>query len=150
MQLFFILEMANNHMGSVAHGIRIVREMRDACAGFPFRVAVKLQYRDIDSCIHPAFRGRTDLKFIKRFSETRLSWEQYKELKDAIVDHGFSAICTPWDEISVDKIVGHGYDYIKIPSCYFTDWPLLERIASHRRPVIASVAVAGNVMLVSD
>jgi hypothetical protein len=50
----FIFEMANNHMGSVEHGCKIVQAMREATEGFPFHFAVKLQYRDIDSFIHPA------------------------------------------------------------------------------------------------
>ena len=136
----FIFEMANNHMGSVEHGLRIVAAMQEASRDFPFTFAIKLQYRDIDTFIHPDYRDRFDLKFVKRFSETRLSWDQYKTIKDAIHDAGFLSICTPWDEISVDKIVEHGYDFIKIPSCYLTDWPLLERIATTDMPIIASTA----------
>ena len=63
----FIYEMANNHMGDVEHGIRIVRELKKASEGFPFGFCVKLQYRDIDSCIHPDYQGRYDLKYVKRF-----------------------------------------------------------------------------------
>jgi len=136
----FIYEMANNHMGDVEHGIRIVRELKSASEGFPFAFCVKLQYRDIASCIHPAYKDRFDLKYVKRFSETHLNWNQYKELKDAIVDAGFLSMCTPWDEISVDKIVEHGFDFMKVPSCYVSDWPLLERIAQHNLPIIASTA----------
>ena len=136
----FIFEMANNHMGSVEHGCRIVQAMREAAHGFPFHFAVKLQYRDIDTFIHPRYRERFDLKFVKRFSETRISWEGYKKIKDAIDDAGFTAICTPWDEVSVDRIEEHGYDFIKIPSCYLTDWPLIERIGKSARPLIGSTA----------
>ena len=136
----FIFEMANNHMGDVSHGIRIIQELKAISEGFPFAFAVKLQYRDIDTCIHPDYKKRTDLKYVKRFTETALSWDQYKTLKDAIVDAGFLSICTPWDEVSVDKIVEHGYDYMKIPSCYLTDSPLLERIAKYSLPIIASTA----------
>jgi sialic acid synthase SpsE/mannose-6-phosphate isomerase-like protein (cupin superfamily) len=136
----FIFEMANNHMGSVEHGCRIVQAMREAAEGFPFHFAVKLQYRDIDTFIHPDYRERFDLKFVKRFSETRISWDGYKRIKDAIDHAGFTAICTPWDEISVDRIEEHGYDFIKIPSCYLTDWPLLERIAKSEKPIIGSTA----------
>ncbi len=136
----FIYEMANNHMGDVEHGIRIVRELKSASEGFPFGFCVKLQYRDIDSCIHPSYQGRYDLKYVKRFSETRLSWDQYRQIKDAIVEAGFLAMCTPWDEISVDKIVEHGFDFMKVPSCYMTDWPLLERIAKYDLPIVASTA----------
>ena len=136
----FVYEMANNHMGDVEHGIRIIRELKSTSEGFPFDFCVKLQYRDIDSCIHPAYKGRYDLKYVKRFSETRLSWDQYRQIKDAIVEAGFRSMCTPWDEISVDKIVEHGFDFMKVPSCYMTDWPLLEQIAKHDLPIVASTA----------
>lgn len=136
----FIYEMANNHMGDVEHGIRIVRELKEASEGFPFGFCVKLQYRDIGTCIHPDYKGRYDLKYVKRFSETHLSWEQYKQIKDAIVDAGFLSMCTPWDENSVDKIAEHGFDFMKIPSCYMSDWPLLERIARYDLPIAASTA----------
>lgn len=136
----FVYEMANNHMGDVEHGIRIVHELKEASAGFPFSFCVKLQYRDIASCIHPAYKDRFDLKYVKRFSETHLKWDQYKRLKDAIVEAGFLSMCTPWDEISVDKIVEHGFDFMKIPSCYVSDWPLLERIAKYDLPIVASTA----------
>jgi sialic acid synthase SpsE/mannose-6-phosphate isomerase-like protein (cupin superfamily) len=136
----FIFEMANNHSGDVEHGLRIVKSMREVSKDFPFNFAVKLQYRDIDTFIHPDYKNRTDLKFVKRFSATRLSWEDYKRIKDAIDDAGMLAICTPWDELSVEKIEEHGYDFIKIPSCYLTDWPLIERIAQSSLPIIGSVA----------
>jgi len=138
----FIFEMANNHAGSVEHGSRIIQAMYDVSKGFPFNFAVKLQYRDIDTFIHPAYRDRYDLKFVKRFSQTRLSWDEYRKLKEAISSHGFVSVCTPWDEISVDRIEEHGFDVIKVPSCYFTDWPLLERIVKTNMPIIASTAAA--------
>ena len=136
----FILEMANNHMGSVEHGIRIVKEMAEAVKGFDFNFGIKLQYRHIPTFIHPDYAGRADLKFVKRFSETALSWDQFRALKDAISAHGFLSVCTPWDEISVGKIAEHGFDIIKVPSCYLTDWPLLEAMAHTTMPVIISVA----------
>jgi sialic acid synthase SpsE/mannose-6-phosphate isomerase-like protein (cupin superfamily) len=136
----FVFEMANNHMGDVDHGIRIVHELKLATEGFPFSFCVKLQYRDIATCIHPDYKSRFDLKYVKRFSETHLSWDQYKRLKDAIVDAGFLSMCTPWDEPSVKRIVEHGFDFMKIPSCYVSDWPLLECIAKFDMPIIASTA----------
>jgi len=136
----FIFEMANNHMGDVEHGVRIINELKKASEGFPFNFCVKLQYRDISSCIHPDYQQRYDLKYVKRFSETSLSWKQYKTIKNAIVDAGFLTMCTPWDELSVDMIAEHGYDFMKVPSCYLTDWPLLERVAKHDLPIVASTA----------
>lgn len=136
---FFIFEMANNHMGSVEHGLKIVQAMHDISKDYPFLFGIKLQYRDLDTFIHPDYRDRMDLKFVKRFSETKLSWDEYRRIKDAIQAKGFVSVCTPWDEVSVDKIEEHGFDFIKIPSCYWTDWPLLERIAKSSKPLIGSL-----------
>jgi len=127
-------------MGDVAHGRRIIAEMKATCAGLDFRFAIKLQYRHLPEFIHRDYRNRMDLKFVRRFSETALNWEDYRRLKDSIVDAGFLAICTPWDETSVEKIVEHGFDYLKVPSCYLTDWPLAEKIAQTELPVIVSTA----------
>ncbi len=139
-RLLVVFEMANNHMGSLEHGLRIIREIHAACHGFPFRFGFKLQYRDLDTLIHPSYRNRTDLKYIKRFSETRLEKGQFLELKQAAAALGFVTICTPFDEASVGLIEEHGFDVLKIASCSFLDWPLLERIAKSRKPLIASVA----------
>jgi sialic acid synthase SpsE/quercetin dioxygenase-like cupin family protein len=136
----FIFEMANNHMGDVAHGMRIIRELREACAGFDFRFAVKLQYRTLPDLIHPDYRGSTDHRFIRRFAETALSPGDFRRLKDAIVENGFLAICTPFDEASVDRVVEDGFDYLKVASCSLTDWPLAEKIAATSLPLILSTA----------
>lgn len=139
---FFVFELANNHMGLVDLGLRIIREVAAVSAAFrpDFEFGFKVQFRDLDTFIHPRFRGRIDLKYVKRFSETRLDWEQFRVLKDEMVRHGFTTVCTPFDEASVGKIESLGFDVIKVASCSFTDWPLLERIAASDRPVIASAA----------
>lgn len=134
----FVLEMANNHMGSLEHGLRMVREFREVTREFPYTVAFKLQYRHLDTFIHPDYRGSTQVHYVKRFEDTRLTPEEFKVLRDEIGALGFLAICTPFDEASVDLIEEHDYDIVKIGSCSFTDWPLLERIALVDKPVIAS------------
>jgi sialic acid synthase SpsE/mannose-6-phosphate isomerase-like protein (cupin superfamily) len=138
----FIFEMANNHMGDVEHGKAIIRRLAEIKTEFSFQFGFKLQYRDLDTFIHPDYKERQDIKYIKRFSETRLSKEQLQSLKDEITRCGFIAICTPFDENSVDLIEEHDFDVIKIGSCSFTDWPLLERIIQTDKPIIASTAGA--------
>ena len=138
----FVLEMANNHMGSLDHGIRIVHEFAEVLKGFPYRFAVKLQYRHLDTFIHPDYRGSAEFHYVKRFEETRLTPEQFKTLRDEITHAGFLAMCTPFDERSVDLIEAHDFDIVKIGSCSFTDWPLLERIVQVDKPIIASTAGA--------
>lgn len=139
----FILEMANNHMGDLAHGRALIAAMQAAVHGFDdFQFAFKLQYRDLDTFIHSSAKGRADIKYVKRFEETRLSHAQYLELVTAIHAHGFISLCTPFDEPSVDLIEAHSVEMVKIASASFTDWPLLERIALVDKPVIASTAGA--------
>lgn len=138
----FIFEMANNHMGSVEFGKEIIRAFHDVSKDYPFQFGFKLQYRDLDTFIHPDFKDRKDIKYIKRFTETRLKEEEFQALLGEIKKYNFISICTPFDERSVDLIEKHGYDIIKIGSASFTDWPLLERIAKTEKPVIASTAGA--------
>lgn len=138
--LLFIFDMANNHMGSIEHGLRIMREIHEVARHFSFHFAFKFQYRHLDTFIHPDFKSRTDFKYVKRFSETRLTKEHFKILKCELDNLGFISVCTPFDEASVDLIEEHNFDFIKVGSCSFTDWPLLERIVKTKKSIIASTA----------
>ena len=138
----FILELANNHMGDPDHGIDVIRAFNQVCEPFraEFNFAYKFQYRDLDTFIHPDYKSRTDIKYIKRFSETRLKEADFIRMKNEIKQSGHFAICTPFDEASVETIERQGFDAVKIASCSFTDWPLIERIGKVDKPVIASTA----------
>jgi N-acetylneuraminate synthase len=139
----FILEMANNHMGDVNHGVALIGAMKEAVRGFDqFDFAFKLQFRDLDTYIHRSARGRADLKYIKRFEETRLTREKFEILVAEMRANGFIPACTPFDEPSVALIEAMGIDIVKVASASFTDWPLLERIARLDKPVVASTATA--------
>ena len=138
----FVLEMANNHMGDPNHGIRVIQEFAMVCKQFPYSFAFKLQYRELDTFVHPSMKGRTDLKYIKRFEETRLMRADFDIMIDAIRENDFIAMCTPFDEASVIVIDEQDLDIIKVASCSFSDWPLLERIVKTDKPLIASTAGA--------
>lgn len=136
-----IFEMANNHQGSIEHGLAIIEAMGAAAKDQGVRAAVKLQYRDLDSFIHPDFltpEGRTKVKHIERFLGTRLSKDQFKQLIDAIKAADMLAVVTPFDEPSVDWCVDHDVDILKVASCSADDWPLLEKISGGGKPIIAS------------
>jgi N-acetylneuraminate synthase len=134
----FIFEMANNHQGSVAHGQRIIDAMADIARRHGIRGAVKFQYRDLDSFIHPDYRERQDVPHIPRFLSTRLDDGDFRKLIDHAREGGLTPIVTPFDEASVKTCLDHGVEIIKVASCSATDWPLLEEIARAGRPVIAS------------
>ena len=138
-----VLEMANNHMGDIAHGFKVISDFGAVCRKFPeFKFAFKLQYRELDTFIHPSMRGRDDIKYIKRFSETKLTRENFDQLVSKIREEGFLAMATPFDNASVATIVEQKLDILKIASCSFTDWPLLEEAVAANLPIIASTAGA--------
>lgn len=140
---FFVLEMANNHMGDISHGLYVIQQFGAVCCQFPeFNFAFKLQYRNLDTFIHPALQGRDDIKYIKRFRETRLSRADFNRLINEMRANGFLAMSTPFDEDSVNVIEEQQLDFIKIASCSFNDWPLLERVVATDRSIIASTAGA--------
>ncbi len=135
----FIFEMANNHAGDLKHGIEIIRQVHKVCKKFDFTFAFKLQYRNLDTFIHPDFKGRKDVKYVNRFEETRLKEKELKILADEIKRLGFLSVCTPFDEASVDSIEKHKFDILKVGSCSLTDWPLLERLVRLDKPIIVSL-----------
>jgi len=141
-QNLFVFDMANNHMGDVNHGIKIIDELHRVTKAFGFQCAIKFQYRDLDTFIHPDYKDRNEFKYVKRFQETRLNNDDLFGLKQEADNLGFVSMCTPFDENSVDKIVNFDFDVIKVASCSFTDWPLLEKITETDKPIIASTAGA--------
>lgn len=134
----FIFEMANSHQGSVEHGIDIIKAMGKITRKYNIKAAVKLQYRNLDTFIHPDYVTREDVKHIPRFMGTRLTFDQFNHLIQAIREEGMLTMVTPFDEDSVDWCMDHGVDIIKVASCSALDWPLLAKIAQTHKPVIIS------------
>lgn len=134
----FIFEMANSHQGSLEHGLDIIKAMGKIARKYNIKAAVKLQYRNLDTFIHPDYKDRKDVKHIPRFMSTRLSYEQFTQLVDAIHEEGMIAMSTPFDEDGVEWCMDQGVDIIKVASCSALDWPLLTKIAETRKPVIIS------------
>jgi N-acetylneuraminate synthase len=135
----FVLEMANNHWGSVQRGLRIVRNYGQVVRFNNMKAAIKLQLRDVDRFIHKDFVDRADIRYIKKTLDTRLSKEHFAKLVAAIRRNGCIPAATPFDEASVDLCVELGIQIIKLASSDLNDWVLIEKIAKTRKPVIASL-----------
>lgn len=134
----FVLEMTNNHQGKLDRGIQIVREHSRVVRFNNVRAAIKLQFRDIDSFVHKEFSDRSDIYYIKRIKESRLSKEDYGVLVETIRKSGCIPMSTPFDEKSVDWCVEFEMPIIKVASADNNDWLLLEKIAKTKKPVIVS------------
>ena len=139
----FVLEMTNNHQGSVDRGLQIIKEHSRVARFNNVRTAIKLQFRDIDSFIHKDFKDRLDIRYVKRVLETRLSKSDYVEMIKAIIKNGCIPMSTPFDEKSVDWCVEFDLPIIKIASAGSNDWMLLEKIVSSRQKGLGFVLRVG-------
>jgi len=140
----FVLELANNHWGKVARGLSIISEFSHVARFNNVRATIKLQFRATDTFIHKDFRSRTDIRYIKKTLDTRMSKVDYGTLVEAIREQGCLTSATPFDEASVDLCEELGIDVIKLASSDINDWFLIERIAKTRKPV--SFSTGGSSM----
>lgn len=138
----FVLELANNHWGSLERGLKIVQDFGAVVRFNNVRAAIKLQFRNVDSFIHKDFRDRQDIRYIKKTIDTQLTRDAYATLVEAVRRAGCVRMATPFDEASVDLCQELNIDIIKIASSDIADWVLLEKIAKTKKPVIFSTGGA--------
>jgi N-acetylneuraminate synthase len=134
----FVLDMANNHQGSLDHGFRIIDAFAEVTQKHGVRAALKFQFRNLDTFIHVDHLTGSTNKHVPRFLSTRLDWDQFAQLRERVKDRGLIAMCTPFDESSVERVQEMEFDVVKVASCSARDWPLLDKVAGTGLPVIAS------------
>ena len=145
MKPLIILEIANNHMGSIPHGKKIIDEFYKIKKKYNrLEFAFKFQFRDLDSYVHPSYLN-TDHTQVRRFLDTRLNYTDCMKLIKYAKKH-FLTICTPFDEKSVDNVIKYKFDYLKIASCSADEWPLLEYIIkkANKQKIICSLGGAST------
>jgi N-acetylneuraminate synthase len=140
----FVLELANNHWGKLDRGLKIIRDHGAVARVNGIKAAIKLQFRDVDEFIHPEFKGNTELRYIKKTEDTKVSKEDFAKMVEEIKNLSCIPMATPFDERSVDLCIEFGMPIIKIASSDVNDWPLISKIASTRRPTIISTGGASE------
>jgi len=134
----FVLEMANNHWGKLDRGLKIIRDHATVARYNNVKAAIKLQFRDVDEFIHPGFKGNEELRYVKKTEATKMSRDNFARMVAEIRNVSCIPMATPFDETSVDLCLEFEMPIIKIASSDVNDWPLIEKIASTRRPTIVS------------
>ena len=134
----YILDLANNHQGSLEHGLKIIKTFSKIARDNDVKAVFKFQFRDLPDFIHKSEQSNPKNKHVTRFLSTKLSWDEFKLLREAVREEDMLAACTPFDENSVEKIQLMGFEIIKVASCSAKDFPLLTKIAESGIPVIAS------------
>lgn len=133
----FVLEIANNHLGNVERGLKIIGEFAQVVRFNNIRATIKLQFRDVEHFVHHDFLASEE-RYIHKTLSTRLSDEEFATLVRAIRKAGCMPTATPFDERSVDLCVELGIQMIKIASSDLNDWILIEKIAKTKKPVVLS------------
>lgn len=133
----FVLEMANNHWGRLERGKKIVDDFAHVVRYNGIRASIKLQFRDVASFIHKDYLN-ADNRYIKKTLDTKMSKDDFGKLVEYIRSSGCIPTATPFDEASVDLAQELELPMLKIASSDLNDWVLIEKIATTRKPVIAS------------
>ena len=135
----FIFELANNHQGDVNHGLKIINAIGQIKYKYNIKVAVKFQFRDYSTFIHPNSVDDSSNDKIKRFISTKLTWDEFTILIKQVRHYNMLTMCTPFDESSVNYINKMDIDIVKIGSPSLHDWPLLTKIKTDStKPIILS------------
>ena len=134
----FVLEIANNHWGRPERGLKIINTFAQVVRFNNIRAALKLQFRHVNTFIHKDFRDRTDIRYIKKTVDTRMTDDEFASLVKSIRQASCIPMATPFDERSVDFCCELGIPIIKIASSDLNDWMLIEKIATTKKPVIVS------------
>ncbi len=133
----FIFELANNHQGSIKKAFNLISAAKRLSKSKYMNFAVKLQYRDLKTFIHKN-ANKNENKHINRFLETKLTTSEFSKICKKIKKNNFKLVITPFDENSVKRAVKDKCDFLKIASCSNKDWPLLEEVSKHNKPIICS------------
>ena len=134
----FVLEIANNHWGRPERGLKIINTFAQVVRFNNVRAALKLQFRHVNTFIHKDFRDRTDIRYIKKTVDTRMTDDDFAALVKSIRQFECIPMATPFYESSVDLCCELGIPIIKIASSDLNDWMLIEKIAKTKKPVIVS------------
>lgn len=148
----FVLELANNHWGSVERGKQIIREHGKVVKDHDIKAVVKFQFRDPETFVKKEFEVENAIeregevvqppgsssRYVKKTIATRLSKEDFGKLFDEVKKYGMLTMSTPFDEKTVGWCDDFDLDLVKISSHDASTRLIIERIVELGRPTIVS------------
>lgn len=143
---FIIAELSANHGGDIEIAKETVRAAKRAGAD-----AIKLQTYTADTITlnvksddFKISQGtRWDGQYLyDLYKEASLPWEWHKDLFELSKEEGLICFSSPFDKTAVDFLEDLNTPIYKIASFEITDTPLIEYIASKKKPIIISTGVA--------
>jgi pseudaminic acid synthase len=143
---FIVAELSANHNQSVDIAVKTIKEMKESGAD-----AVKVQTYTADTitinCDNEYFQIKQgtiwDGKTLhKLYQEAYTPWEWQPKLKKYAEELGMIFFSSPFDFSAVDFLEKLNVPAYKVASFEITDIPLIEYIASKRKPIIISTGIA--------
>lgn len=141
---YIIAEMSANHAGSFERAKEIVHAAKEAGAD-----CIKIQTYTADTITMDcdkeyfhigdgAWAGET---LYQLYRKAYTPWEWQAGLKEEADRLGIGFLSTPFDRTSVDFLEGLGVAAYKIASFELVDIPLVDYVASKRKPIILSTGM---------
>lgn len=142
---YIIAEMSANHAGSFERAKEIIHAAKEAGAD-----CIKLQTYTPDTltidCDNEYFHISDGTwegeNLYQLYQKAYTPWEWQADLKKEAEKVGLDFLSTPFDKSSVDFLEGIGVKFYKIASFELVDIPLIEYIASKKKPIIMSTGMA--------
>jgi sialic acid synthase SpsE/endonuclease IV len=139
---FIIAEIGNNHNGSIERAKTMIDKavkMGADCAKFQMR-QIKEVYRS--KSLEKTGEDLGTEYIIDLLNKFELSIEQQKELSIYCKNKGILYMCTPWDVKSVEILESFNVPAYKVASADLTNLPLLDKLASTKKPLILSTGMS--------
>lgn len=143
---YVVAEVSANHNQSFDRAVEIIYAAKQAGAD-----AIKLQTYTPDTLTIDSDRewfqipgnslwaGKT---LYRLYGEAYTPWDWHPKLQEAAHELGLECFSTPFDDTAVDFLESLGVPAYKIASFELVDIPLLKKVASKGKPVIASTGMA--------
>ncbi|MHA2209143.1 MAG: N-acetylneuraminate synthase family protein, partial [Candidatus Thorarchaeota archaeon] len=143
--VFIVAEISANHLQDYSLAEKTIEAARDAGAD-----AVKLQTYTPDTitldCDSEDFKLRGTIwegkTLYQLYQEAYTPWEWQPKLKEFAEDMGLICFSSPFDRTAVDFLEAMNVPAYKVASFEITDIPLIEYIASRKKPVVISTGIA--------
>lgn len=144
-KVFIIAELSANHNGSIDVALETIKAAKRAGAD-----CIKLQTYRADTITIDSKKEDFLIKgtiwdgknLYELYEEAYTPWEWHETLFKAAEAEGLICFSSPFDATSVDLLESLNAPAYKIASFEITDIPLIELIASKRKPIIISTGIA--------
>lgn len=141
---YIIAEMSGNHAGSIERAKDIIYAAKECGAD-----CIKIQTYTADTmtidCDNPYFQITEGTwegeNLYKLYQKAFTPWEWQEELSKEAKKVGIDFLSTPFDQTSVDFLEKLELPFYKIASFELVDIPLLEYIASKKKPIVMSTGM---------